>query len=273
MKKAVSFSIIVLVLFYAIVLHNESQERSPVLFVFIGQSNMLGYGRIANLDKTYLEPLGNIQHWHIKSQSFSPENPGKFGNFGPEVGFLFTLKNELRHRPIYILKIARPNSDLHTMWNPGTGSLYKNFISQYNKAFLTLNAQYPERKNIELGGVFWHQGESDAKGETTSSHVQNYQANLTNFLINIRQNMGLDTPVFIGQIHSKLEHAKPLSGNNFSGTSIVRRAQEQVANSNNQNFLVRTEGISLLEDQIHFDGQGQLALGQRYAESWLIRQK
>lgn len=55
----------------------------------------------------------------------------------------------------------------------------------------------------------------------------------------------------------------------FPHIEQVRTAQKQVAATVPRTSLVPIDGLSRKRDQVHFDTQGQLELGRRFAAAYL----
>ena len=66
--------------------------------------------------------------------------------------------------------------------------------------------------------------------------------------------------MIIGRIHSSVPQPT------FEHFLTVRTSQVAVAESDGFSDWIDTDDISLLDDSLHFDAAGQLALGQRFAE-------
>ena len=113
--------------------------------------------------------------------------------------------------------------------------------------------------------MLWHQGESDT-GSATSA--DNYQANLTNLIARVRGDLfgGRPLPFVIGSLSNSQYGNITTPG---SGPYKVRQAQEAVAAADPTVGIVITDGYGVRSDVIHFDHNGQVALGQDFATRML----
>ena len=68
-----------------------------------------------------------------------------------------------------------------------------------------------------------------------------------------------------------------MSNKRYPNWTMVREAQERVANSNKNFFLVNTDDLNdglsrrgkQIKDDLHYSGEGYKILGQRFAEACL----
>jgi hypothetical protein len=104
-------------------------------------------------------------------------------------------------------------------------------------------------------GLVWFQGESDAEDSTNTA---NYQTNLSNFLSAIRTYLNEpNLPVAICSIDDSL---------NQSNSSVIRTAQQNVANGDSNYHYVPTENYSR-SDNVHLNTQGMLDAGEAIANA------
>jgi hypothetical protein len=105
--------------------------------------------------------------------------------------------------------------------------------------------------------MIWMQGESDA----VNNYTNDYQANLTAFIADIRSTYGTNLPFVIG----RLSDAQTASTISASALDAVQAAQDAVAASDYRTGLVNTDNLSVKSDLLHFDVNGQLSLGKAFA--------
>ena len=175
--------------------------------------------------------------------------------FGPELGIGRTLADALPGQNILLVKGTRGGSNLHSNWAVGGGD-YTTFLDIAGDA---IDAVIANGDNPVLMGMFWVQGESDTGNTTNAS---NYGANLTDLISRVRTDLfgGSEAPFVLSQ----------LSDNQYNsltaGLQLVRQGQSSV-NANVANTAMVTTDDDLLytvgagADQIHFDTNGQINLG------------
>jgi len=239
------------------------------LYLLGGQSNMAG----DTSDAAFLAgtpqgaPLPEVQIWQPGFQSFEALRPGfnsNFGNgggFGAEIGFGHAMaaaqaSGTLDSEEIYIVKYAIGATTLAEDWNPdGSGAQYNAFNNWVGGALDNLtNANI----GFEIEAMLWMQGENDA---IEQSRADNYQANLTNFISDIRSRYGADMDFLIGRLHEEL------TPNFYTYAPTVREAQVAVANSAANNYWIDTDDLVVNPvDGVHFDSSGHLALGEAFAD-------
>lgn len=179
--------------------------------------------------------------------------------FGPEL-FLARYLNDRAPRDHYIAKLAVSNSSLNTVdgldnWVSG-GHLSTELLKIIAKAHNTQSTKV----NLQVAGLFWMQGETDALSEKTALQ---YKSNLTAFINTFRQALvGMkcsgdeNVPVVIGRIQDN-----PV----WAHRKHVRAAQEQVAREVSNVSLVDTDDFSahLVVGGVHFNEIAQARLGER----------
>ncbi len=242
--------------------------KSLKLFVLAGQSNMVGYrSNLTELPDELREPQSGVW-WYNQSNDWeilaAPTEPLPSTNwlpngvgFGPEI----SLGRELQAiigEPVALVKYAANGTKLATDWNPDNpepNSLYNSMLARVESAIAVLPPPY---LTVEIAGFFWMQGEGDA---TEKTFADNYQANLTNFIAQVRNDFNNpNLPFVIGQISNLPPR--------FPYTSQVQAAQFQVSKTVPYTGIVETTTLSQHSDEVHFDSQGLIDLGYLFAEEW-----
>jgi len=179
--------------------------------------------------------------------------------FGPEVSFGRAVADARPNENFGIVKHALSATDLEVQWNP-TGSIYGQMLNTVNRATNSITAG---NDTFEITGFIWVQGEADANRQQGPT----YNANLTNFIAEVRSDFGADMPFFVVQ----------LSDNQVYGANahdeLVRQAQQDVAAADANTFLLDTDGpefiINGAPDNLHYTTEGQVVLGEALASSYL----
>ena len=133
-------------------------------------------------------------------------------------------------------------------------------LNTVNRATNSITA---DNDTYEIVGFLWVQGEADANRNYGSL----YNANLTNFISEVRSEFGADMPFFISF----------LSDNQVYGANadddLVRQAQLDVAAADDNTFLLDTNGpefvINPAPDNLHYTSVGQVVLGAALADTFL----
>ncbi len=179
--------------------------------------------------------------------------------FGPELSLGRTLTPHLRDR-VAIVKFAVGATQLVDTdgWRVG-GRLHDRLLAFVETATATLTEA---GHTVEIAGLFWMQGESDA---ARYPNAIRYQTALAHFIASIRSwSDRPHLPVVLGQIYP------PDRDPAADYRAIVRDAQHKVAASDPFVALVETRDLDRAEgDAIHYSSTGQVELGRRFGRSYL----
>lgn len=236
------------------------------VFLLLGQSNMDGRGKVADLTPEqaaphpdillfYHNPLQPATSWIPLAPGYSLA-PGKgpktlpSATFGPEVSFGPAIAAAMPALHVALIKASQGGTSLAKDWKPGEagnpksqGPCYVNFTSTLAEALGALPG--PHR----LRGVVWHQGESDAGLKEGA-----YRELLAAFIARVRADTGVaDLPIVIGQVFDNGKR------------DVVRAEQEAAATTIPHAAFVTCEGTETWDHGTHFDARSQLELGRRYA--------
>jgi iduronate 2-sulfatase len=231
------------------------------VYLLAGQSNMVGYGTSSQLPPELQEPQTDVRF--STGGRWGPLRPGYGTNpasFGPEITYGRDMADALPDQNIALIKYAVGGTSLATNWRPpdengeNAGPLYETFMTRIDSALGLLSAE----GEWEVAGMLWMQGERDARELETA---QAYEQNLTNFIASIRDDVGVaDLPFVIGQISDS-----PV----FPYNAIVRQAQYNVSQTVPNTGLVITLDLPRLPDNVHYNTQGTMMLGSRFAAEML----
>lgn len=250
-------------------------EKPDILFLLGGQSNMQGKGFTKDLPetkkyKTYKESLSNVSIWDFKQQKWVPV---KIGNrFGPEIGFAHTLSAKMPDRHIGLIKYAKGGTSM-VQWRT-TRPLYKRLMTDFKAATATV-------PNAKVGGLLWHQGESDSDNEKVALA---YEKKVMAHIAAVRKDTGIsDLLVVVGEINP----AHSFQGRTrFVKSEIIKSVQASLPKKLENVAFVPTsdleknpyiQGVNVPEklkitrneDNIHFSAKGQINLGIRFAKAYL----
>lgn len=283
---------------------NVSAEPLPIkVFILAGQSNAVGYNHIREITKDVKEideltgehspvlfwPGTNSKpeysgKWiplRLGCSSIAIEDAYKDGCFGPEIGFAMSMHKEMPGEKIAIIKYAvgatgiawskdysdyipgyenfndqgvncYPQSDS----KPG-GVLYQDLMQNVKTALDSLQKQ---GFTYEIAGFLWMQGEHEAG--LSKKMAEQYDVLLDIFRKSVRCDLhSNDMPFIVGEINS----------HDWAFGDIARESQVKACNKDSRTILIKTtdlprEGVG---GTAHFDADGMLLLGERFAQGVL----
>jgi len=260
-----------------LILNNEIPPVSPVtkvrVFLVGGQSNADGRAAVSGLPTSPVnlqQPQSDVDFYYKVeggSATLTTLRPGlsETSGFGPAITMGRKLADlyagEVGTR-IALIKYANGGTNLHTQWKAGgdntttgDGPEYATFQQTVTSGLAALAAAHPSA-TIELNGMVWMQGESD----TNATRAPAYQANLTNFIADIRATYGAALPFTIGRL------SDAQTGLNATYRSQIQAAQDAVALADPQTGIVNTDAFAMKGDHVHFNAAGQQSLGTGFAQ-------
>lgn len=290
--------LIILVLLPLIVTCQTIKKDSIKVFFMGGQSNMTGYGYNSDLPNYLNTKFEDVWIFHGNSASDEGANGGlgiwdklKPGHgvgftsdganntlsnrFGPELSFARRLNELYPNEKIAIIKYSRNGSSLDCLAASDFGCWETDIkwkpINQYNHFLSTVR----QAINIECldkdiegsilvpSGIIWMQGESDAGH---SEEVANsYYSNLKTLMSLIRASFHApNLPVVIGKIS---DSGKDDDGKVLDYCELVQYAQEKYVKTDKYASIVRSTRYYKFSDTWHYDSNGYIDLGEKFAES------
>ncbi|WP_196016790.1 sialate O-acetylesterase [Alistipes senegalensis] len=228
---------------------DRPEKEECDLFLLIGQSNMAGRGTMLPADTIIMEGV-----WLLDSegQPVPASNPlNRYSSIrkrldlqqiGPGYGFARKLHAVTGHKILLVVN-ARGGSSLRE-WMPG-GSYFAEAVRRTREAM----------RFARLRAILWHQGESD------SSAPVGYLTDLNRLVDSLRRVLHApELPFIAGEI-------APWHKNAARFNPLIQRICDTIARSG----WVSSAGCTPLrnEQDPHFDRDGQLLLGERYAEKVL----
>ena len=291
---------IVCVLLAIFVLPSIAEAQGVVdLYIFAGQSNADGRGEVSDLTPAQLESVQNTNNTIISyvnpgsereravptstppdldvgSNGFVPLVPGGFSvdgtsarqltpTFGAELSFGASIAEATgSENQIAIVKVSRGGTNLREDWDVDTtvndqidepnGFLYRALLEHVSDSIMELEAL---GNTVNIEGFLWHQGESDS-----NAGLSEYTDNFLDFAAGVREEFsgfgGADIPFVLGELSRTRENSEGFNNNlpNIvsQGTGIS---------------IVSSEGLTTpANDTTHFDANGQIELGQRFAAAF-----
>lgn len=228
------------------------------VFFLAGQSNMAGLGYNSELPPAYDAPQTDVSYWSGGTWvDLAPGFGYQSNMFGPEISFGRAIKDALPIDTIHLVKYAASGTALYNDWAPPSGPQYTAFMNTANAALSNLDAAGVD---YEIAGILWMQGESDADENQAAS----YEANLRNFIANLRLQFSNPTLPFI------VARVRDHFGGDSGQAAIVRAAQITVATTTTGVEWFDTDTYPLSTDYPgHYDTQGQISLGLDFANTYL----
>lgn len=194
--------------------------------------------------------------------------------FGPEITLGRRLADLWSFEPdtrVAIIKYANGGTNLEIHWKAGgtatttgDGPEYVTFQQTVSQGLAALTTAYPAA-TLRLEGMLWMQGESDV----VNGYGSTYQANLTNFITDVRATYGAGLPFIIGRLSAGQTslYDTPAEATQFD---LVRNAQSAVAAGLPGVSLINTDAFGMNGDNLHFNSPGQQALGNDFAAAALF---
>lgn len=272
-------------------LQNTSHDHNSVdVYIFSGQSNMEGLGKVSELpddDKQIIEDT-----WFWNGKSFEPLDPLRTalsyeqGRFGPELNFALTMNKNNSDRNIYIIKYYSSGKALDPGWKdqawvgdppgpnrwnfyPGRSPDDNNKGICYNQMMNTiktaLNNLQQQNLDYTIKAIIWVQGEQDSKNEISASR---YAKSLKKFHHRLCEDLNIKPVVLF---YSELLPHEPPAPRFTHRDQICLSQKNADADSRHPDsipyaYMAKTEGCPVYDDLVHYTTQGQMILGKRLAK-------
>lgn len=283
----------------------ETGKDTIRVFYLGGQSNMDGFGLNADLPDSVVSNLNNVWIFHgnpapdgdetgglgiwakpLPGHGWEFSSDGKTNKlsefFGPELSFAKKLREYYPNEKIAIVKYSRGGTSIDSVaagrygsWEPDFRG--KNGLNQYDHFLKTINLAMNvndiDNNGVEdyliPSGIVWMQGESDAYREEVA---QRYYGNLKRLMDLMRAALrNDDLPIVIGKIS---DSGKTKAGKVYRFSELVQYAQEKFARTEPNVTIVRSTQYYHYYDAYHYDSNGFLDLGEKFAEAiYLLHKK
>lgn len=226
-------------------------DKKLNVFLLIGQSNMAGRGRLAEVPDIFHPDVLMFREgrWIPAKEPLHTDKPAIAG-VGLGMSFAVELLARRAMKPIGLVACAVGGSQL-CQWMPGA-DLYANAIAVAKHALA----------DGVLKGILWHQGEGDSgNADDANSYGHRLQQMISRLRVEL---MAEHVPVITGELGPFLANCPPCS---FFG--IVNRqlwgGVEQVP----AYACVSAEGLTDNGDALHFNSTSLREFGRRYADAYL----
>ncbi len=227
------------------------------VFIFAGQSNMVGRSDPSKLPEEYRQPLPHVRLYAGQAwRGLGGPVRGNQDGVGPEVSAARLLAAALPGQEIVIVKTAVGGTNLYSQWDPQhAGSLYARMLKDVKAA--------TAGQEIEIEALFWAQGGADGKLE---GPAKAYGKNLAAFIAQARKDLGQSDLPFIFSTRAVDPNA-PASPR-YPFMAEVAKGKAEVARTVAHTATVSTDGLTLMSDGMHYDTAGTIEFGRRFFEAW-----
>ena len=303
MNQKLQFLIVVMMFMPQFQTVSQAQKLSSDtvrVFYLGGQSNMDGYGYNKDLSKDLQKKNEEVWIFHGNPVGddlrdgglglWEPLMPGHGAGFSSDghsnllsqrFGVELTLAKRLQElcegERIALVKYSRGGSSIDSLaagrfgcWDPdfnGTTGMnqYDFFLRTVRQAMGSHDIDGDGRKDILVpAGIVWMQGESDAS--YTEEIAGAYYANLKRLMDLIRAAFHTDDhPVVLGKISDSWNDEEDSKVWNHG--ELVQYAQEKYARTDGFAAIVRSTRYYKYSDPWHYDSEGYIDLGNRFAEA------
>jgi hypothetical protein len=279
----------------------QSRVSDTVRIYYLGgQSNMNGFGYNKDLPGSLKKinqdiwifhgnpvgddlPMGGLGIWAPLQAGHGTgfSSDGIFNRLSDRFGVELSLASRLQElypgERIALIKYSRGGTSIDSMATGRFGCWEADFygstgINQYDHFLKTVSTAM---KNSDIdgdgkqdilvpAGIVWMQGESDAG--FTEEIARRYYFNLKRLMDLIRASFHSDDlPVVLGKISDSWDD--PNDGKVWDHAELVQYAQEKYARTDGNAAIVRETRYYKYSDTWHYDSEGYVDLGKRFAEA------
>ena len=238
----------------------ETEDLTPIcdeydVYLCIGQSNMAGRGYL--LDSDISETVSGVYlldgsdapvaATHPFNQYSTIRKELSVQRMSPSYAFSKKMYEASGGRKILLVVNARGGTGIDAWASTATATNY------YSEAVRRTKQACRYGK---LKGIMWHQGETDA-GPVAST---TYMARLSNLIAAFRSELG-DVPVVVGEIPDAIAESQYFN-------PVITTVSQHISDS----ACALSDGCTTISDNIHFDRDSQIVMGERFAEAMLTLQ-
>ncbi|MCB9852204.1 MAG: hypothetical protein H6819_03840 [Phycisphaerales bacterium] len=280
------------------------------VYLLAGQSNMDGYGRVAELPSELNKPQDGVMIFQGTSTPdgdakgpqgiWKPLCPGHgvgfnsdgkvnhySDRFGVELAFAARMRELRPNRKIAIIKYSRGGTSIAIEARGGAGCWDADFdlgegeargVNQYDHCLKTIRDAWAQRDidgdgeddQLMPAGIVWMQGESDAAA--TPDIAKAYERNLTKLMNLLCAALRMDDlPIAIGRISDSGQDKN--DGRIWDHGDIVREAEKKFTDAHRNAELVTSTDQYKYSDPYHYDSAGFIDLGRQFADAVAKAQK
>ncbi|MBW8040611.1 MAG: sialate O-acetylesterase [Planctomycetes bacterium] len=257
----------------------NEDDKTLRVFIFAGQSNMVGSDSRVDEIKRF-PPFAGLEQpqWQVKfSYCIGREDKMTSDGWvdlepvnnvvGPELSFARKVSQEIK-APIAIIKCAAGGTHLGGDWNPDVPSGFKMYPLALKLVRSSLRELEQNKISYRIEGFMWHQGENDMFNE---DYKANYGRNLKNFLAKWRRDLNAPRLKFyVGELCTKTVWGMDLRPRMYA----ISVGQKAVTESDPLAEYIPTSHVGVgigggVGLHYHYGTLGQLEHGVNYAEAYL----
>lgn len=278
--RALMISKFFLVVSFVVALNASADQQQPIrVFIFAGQSNMVGsdskvrdierFPPFAGLD----QPQPNVRFAYCLGRENKTRSDGWVklqpvnDIVGPELSFARKVSKNV-DAPIAIIKCAAGGTHLGGDWNPDQPQGFKMYPLALQLVRDSLAQLDEQGVAYRLEGFVWHQGENDMFNE---QYMANYGKNLANFIARWRRDLNSpNLKFYVGELCTKTIWGMDLRPRMYAislGQKAVAKADPNVTYVPTSHVGVEIGGGVGLH--YHYGTLGQLEHGINYADAYL----
>ena len=224
-------------------------------FLMIGQSNMAGRG-----DFGEVEPISNpmcymlrMGRWQRMSEPINPDRAIFDAKFHSGTGLAASFADRFaRHfnKKIGLIPCADGGTSI-SRWQPG-GILFDHAVLMTKLAM----------RSSSLGGILWHQGESDCRDE----RFPLYKERLVRMIEGLRKELDAEElPFIFGELSENISSKWNVGDYPRRMNELFREIQATIPNCR----LVSSKDLMLRPDGLHFNSLALREFGNRYFDAYL----
>jgi len=281
------------------VISQENQSSLVRVYYLGGQSNMDGFGYNTDLSPSLRKINRDVWIFHGNP---APDDEGTGGlgiweplqpghgigfssdglsnslsdRFGVELTLATMLQELYPGEKIALIKYSREGSSIDSLaashfgcWEPdyrGAAGInqYDHFLKTVHLALSTRDIDGDGRNDLLIpSGIVWMQGESDAN--YSEDVALKYELHLKRLMDLMRASFHSDDlPVTIGKISDSWDDE---DGKVWDYCELVQHAQEKFAKTDANAAIVRSTRDYKYSDTWHYDSEGYMDLGEKFAEA------
>ncbi len=233
----------------------SKNDKQIISFLMIGQSNMAGrgeFGKVAPIvnDKCFMLRMGR---WQPMSEPINVDRDVLNIRFHSGVCLAASFADEvskLLDAEVGLIPCADGGTVI-SQWQPGE-VLFDHAVMQTKLAL----------RNSKLGGIIWHQGESDCK----DFKPEEYREMFLRTMNQLRKELDAEKlPLIIGELSENLSADWPLMASNTPKMNILlHQLKDELPNCD----IASSQGLMMKPDGIHFTSASLRELGRRYFEKY-----
>ena len=233
----------------------ETLENGITSFLMIGQSNMAGRGDFGevepiNNDRCYMLRMGR---WQRMSEPINVDRDVLNIRFHSGVCLAASFADEVsnyKNCKVGLIPCADGGTSIR-QWQPGE-ILFDHAVMMAKLAMRT----------SKLGGIIWHQGESDCRG---IYEPEKYRERFLRTMTELRKELNAEhLPLIVGEISENISKDWDAKDYPVKFNKLLHELAAELPNCK----VVATTDLILKDDGIHFNSASLRELGRRYFEKY-----